>query len=85
MSIAIKTDLPEFVEFARAQVGNGGSRLTPEEVLDLWRAEHPLALEMAESVAAIRRAIGQADRGEGTSWEDFDRSFRERHQIPTDK
>jgi hypothetical protein len=85
MAISFETDLPEFVEFAQAQLENRGSQLTPEEVLDLWRAEHPSSDEMAESVAAIQRALNQADRGEGVSWEDFDRAFRARHQLPADR
>jgi hypothetical protein len=85
MSTLFETDLPEFVAFAQAQLGNGGSQLTPEEVLDLWRAEHPPADELADSVAAVQRALDQADRGEGQSWEDFDRAFRARHQLPADR
>lgn len=84
MAISFDTDLPEFIEFAQAQLGNGGSQLTPEEVLDLWRAEHPSSNELAESVAAIQRALDQADRGEGVSWEEFDRAFRARHRLPAD-
>lgn len=84
MATSCETDLPEFVEFAQTQLANGGSKLTPEEVLDLWRAAHPSANELAQSVAAIERALEQADRGEGVPWEEFDRSFRDRHQIPRD-
>jgi hypothetical protein len=84
MATSCETDLLEFVEFAQAQLANGGANLTPEEVLDLWRADHPSAHELADSVAAIQRALDQASRGEGASWEEFDSLFRERHQVPGD-
>jgi hypothetical protein len=85
MGTTAETDLREFVEFACEQVNNGGSELTPEEVLDLWRAEHPMPAELVESVAAIERALAQAERGEGLSLEEFDRQFRARHGIDSSK
>ena len=81
MATVPETDLREFVEFATEQLGNGGSELTPEEVLDLWRAEHPTPAEFEESVAAIERALAEADRGEGLPLDEFDRQFRARHGI----
>lgn len=80
-----ETDLSDFVTFAARQLNDGGSQLTPEEVLDLWRAEHPAPAEFADSVAALQRALEQADRGEGRSLDEFDRDFRARQQIASDE
>jgi hypothetical protein len=81
MGTSPEPDLRELVEFASEQLNNGGSELTPEEVLDLWRAEHPTAAELAESVATIEQALAQADRGEGLPLDEFDRQFRSRHGL----
>ena len=85
MAISFETDLPEFLEFAQTQLENRGCRLTPEEVLDLWRTVHPTSDELSDSATSVQRALDQADRGEGDSWEDFDRAFRARHQLPADE
>lgn len=85
MAAAPPTELREFIEFAEQHLGEGSSDLTPEEVLDLWRAQHPPADELNHSVAAINRALAQADRGEGIPLDEFDRRFRARHQIAADE
>lgn len=85
MAISHDSDLSEFVGFAQEQLDKDGAKLTPEEVLDLWRVEHPSADELSESVAAIQRAIEQADRGEGSTLDEFERTFRTRHRIPGDE
>ena len=85
MSTAPETELREFIDFASEHLNETGSELTPEDVLDLWRGRHPLPDELSESVAAIERALAQADRGEGLSLDEFDRRFRARHQIAADE
>jgi hypothetical protein len=85
MPSAPTDELREFVSFAAGHLANGGSQLTPEEVLDLWRSEHPAEETLADSVEAIQRALEQADRGEGVSLEEFDRRFRARHDLPDDE
>lgn len=81
MATGLETDLREFLDFAAEQLSRGGSELTPEEVLDLWRVEHPSPAELSESIAAVKRALAQADRGEGVPLDEFDRQFRARHGI----
>lgn len=81
---AASSDLREFVRFANEQLANPSELRTPEEVLDLWRVDHPDASDLADSVAAIRRALVQADRGEGIPLAEFDRTFRSRHSINDD-
>jgi len=53
-----------------------GAELTPEECLRVWRVEHPSQEDLNQSVAAVRRALAQAERGEGKVLDDFDRDFR---------
>ena len=59
--------------------------MTPEEVLNLWRAQHPAPEDFADAVEALERALAQADRGEGRALEEFDKAFRTRHQIAADE
>lgn len=77
------TDLEMFHRFVAEQLSLG-VELTPEDCLDIWRANHPSLEELAESVAAVVRALEQARRGEGTPLEEFDRRFRAEHGIPAD-
>ncbi len=50
----------------------------------MWRAQHPSPEEIDESVASVKRALDQANRGEGKSLEEFDRDFRKKHDLPQD-
>jgi hypothetical protein len=57
--------------------------LSPEEALDLWRAEHPSPEEFAETVPAIRETLTDMEAGDtGTPLDEFDRQFRQKHGIP---
>lgn len=83
MALDTKSELAEFHAFLGERLKNGGSRLSPEEALEEWRTVRPSPEELQESVAAVRRALEQAERGEGVSLEDFDRQFRQRHNLPS--
>lgn len=74
------SDLNEFHRFVGEQLDQG-SELTPEDCLDLWRANHPSPEELKESVAAVKRALAQVDRGEGITLAEFDRRFRAKHVV----
>jgi hypothetical protein len=76
----IPNELTIFHRFVSEQLAEG-TFLTPEECLRAWRAEHPVENDLAESVAAVNRALAQADRGEGKPVDEFDRDFRARHGI----
>jgi hypothetical protein len=78
------TELESFQRFISEQLGNGGAHLSPEECLRLWRVEHPSPEELNDSVAAVKRGLEQAERGEGKSVDQFDGEFRERHGIGQD-
>ncbi len=76
----VSGELATFHRFIGEQLAEG-AELTPEECLRVWRVEHPSSRELDESVAAVRRALAQAEQGEGKRLEDFDRDFRARHGI----
>jgi hypothetical protein len=77
------SDLEQFHRFVGEQIAQGSSDLTPEDCLDVWRANHPSPDELTESTAAILRALNQAARGEGVAFHEFDRAFRAEHGIPS--
>jgi hypothetical protein len=76
------SDLVKFHLFVADQIARGPDELSPEDCLDAWRAAHPLPAELAESVAAVQRALDQARRGEGIPLAEFDRQFRDEHRLP---
>ncbi len=80
MAEGIPSELATFHRFVADQLAEG-PELTPEECLRVWRAEHPTTEELTGSVVAVKRALEQAQRGEGKSLDDFDRDFRARHGI----
>ena len=84
MASEIQDDLQAFHRFVGEQLANGGASFSPEECLELWRAEHPTPADLADSVASVQRALEEADRGEGIPLEDFDREFRRKHDISQD-
>lgn len=78
------SELDSFHHFIGEKLGNGGAALTPEECLELWRAEHPTDAELDASVAAVGRALEQAQRGEGKSLDTFAETLRRKHNLPRD-
>lgn len=74
----IPGELATFQHFIAEQLA-GGAELTPEECLRVWRVEHPTHEDLIESVAAVKRGLAQAERGEGKRLDDFDRDFRASH------
>jgi hypothetical protein len=82
MNVQHLDDLRDFHQFVGDKVNNGGASLSPEEVLDEWRMLHPDPESIAEDVAAIQEAIDDMENGEkGIPFEEFDRSFRARHNL----
>ena len=56
---------------------------TPEEALDEWRRQHPEGEASTEEVAAIQEALTDRVNGDqGMLFEEFDRDFRKRHNLP---
>lgn len=74
---------PELADF-HAYLGqrlNSGDNVSPEEALGEWRMLQPAPEDLHETLAAVGRALEQAERGEGVSLEEFDRQFRQRHNL----
>lgn len=83
MSIDPATELARFQEFITNHLTQGAA-LSPEEALDLWRADNPSPAEYSETVQAIRQAISDMDAGDhGAPLDEFDREFRKRHGLPS--
>jgi hypothetical protein len=82
----VMSDLAQFYDFIGSRLNQGAGDLTPEEALELWRAEHPGPGDFEDSVAAIQEALDDIGAGDkGRPFEEFDRDFRARHQIPEGK
>jgi hypothetical protein len=76
------TDLASFHRFISVRLEIGDPALTPEEALDLWRAENPPREEFEETTAALQEAIREMDSGDtGSPLDDFDREFRASRRI----
>jgi hypothetical protein len=76
-------ELREFHTFVGEKVNNGGASLTPEEVLEEWRLLHPTPEAVDEDIAAIQEAIDDIESGDvGVAFEEFDREFRARRNLP---
>jgi hypothetical protein len=78
-------ELAVFHRFIGDRLKEGQINLSPEEVLDLWRDEHPDSEDFADTVEALREAIEDLEAGAQTRpFEEFDRVFRAQHNIPVD-
>lgn len=83
MAANVSAELERFHVFIAEKIANGGSRLSPEDVLDEWRLLNPTAEELAEGVAALQHAIADMEAGDkGISFEEFDRQFRASQNLP---
>lgn len=83
MSTSVENDLEGFHRFIGERL-NQSPPLSPEEALDLWRAEHELDDDFADNVAAIEEALDEIRAGvPGIPFDQFDREFRARHGIGT--
>lgn len=76
-------DLGDFYRFVAEKVHHGAKSLSPEEVLDERRLLHPDPGTVAEDLAAIQEAIDDLENGDtGIAFEEFDRDFRARRNLP---
>ena len=77
-------ELREFHRFLTNKLGAEGINLSPEEALDEWRRLHPQAQAFNEDLAAVREALDDVANGDrGIPFDEFDRDFRKRHNLPT--
>lgn len=83
MSTPSANELGDFERFVSEKVNQGACGLSPEEVLDEWRALHPAPDAAGEDTAAIQEALDDIDNGDtGIAFEEFDRAFRARRDLP---
>ena len=83
MNTPSRNELYDFHQFVGNLVKNNSAVRSPEDALQEWRALHPDAEAAAVENAAIQEAIDDLEAGdEGIPFEEFDRAFRERHQLP---
>jgi hypothetical protein len=83
MTTGTQGELSCFHDFLSQKLTSGATQLSPEEVLDLWRAEHPAADEYPNDIAALKEALADMEAGDhGLPLEQFDAKFRQRHSIP---
>ncbi len=75
MAVEMKNDLESFHEFVGVQLANGGARLTPEQVLAMWR-------ERLETIAAVDEGLDAVAAGRTKSLDQFARDFQRRHKLP---
>jgi hypothetical protein len=83
MSTRLIDELRDFHRFLSDKLNNGGIAWSPEEAVDEWRRLHPDAHTADEEAAAIQEALSDlADGDRGIPFDDFDRDFRKRHNLP---
>ena len=78
MSTQLPTDAKAFLHFLTEQVENGDADKSPEELLQIWRAEHAGAIE------DVRQGINNMEAGLGRPFEEVDAEIREKYNIPKD-
>ena len=82
MNAQITNELVDFHRFVGEKAMNGSAHLSPEEVLDEWRMQHPPPLD-EDDIAAIQEALDDIENGEvGMPIEEFEREFRATHNLP---
>ncbi len=77
-------ELESFHRFLGDQLAQGESMLTPEECLELWRAQNPSDDDLDAEAQAIREAIEDMRAGDvGRPLPEFLTDFRARKRIPS--
>lgn len=81
MSFNTEDELASFYRFVGIKLNQKDADLSPEEVLDQWRAEHPLD-DDNDDVIAVEETLADMEAGDlGRPWDEFDREFRQRHGL----
>jgi hypothetical protein len=84
MSSSVESELVSFHRFLTVKLSENQLDLSPEDVLDLWREDHPLPEEFDDATEAVMEALADLEAGDlGIPFEEFEREFRARHQIPS--
>ncbi len=78
------SELESFHRFLGDQLAHGGTMMTPEECLELWRERNPSDDRFDDDTQAIREALDDMDAGDrGQPLQEFLADFRARKQIPS--
>lgn len=81
MSSNLGSELANFQQFITDHL-RADDTLTPEEALDLWRAQYPCPSEFTETVVALNEALAELKAGHaGTSFHEFEETFRKKHGL----
>jgi len=79
--MTMPNELTSFHTFIGERIARGEDSLSPEDVLDLWRDQHPDPA-MEDATEAIREALDDFAAGDrGRPIAEFDREFRQRHGL----
>jgi hypothetical protein len=83
MSSNIENELASFYQFVGVKLNQKDADLSPEDVLDQWRAEHPIDDDDdVDDVTAVKQALADMAAGdEGRPFEEFVREFQHRHGL----
>lgn len=82
MSTEIFGELESFRRFLEEQIESGNANLSPEESLQLWRAQRR---ERDGSVSAVKEALAEMEAGvAGKPLQQFTNEFRLRNKITRD-
>ena len=83
MDIDARVELEAFRRFLEQQLSDGGYSLSPEECLDLWRAQHPLDGQTWEDINAVKEALDDMEAGDlGEPFHQFSEEFRKKNRLP---
>jgi hypothetical protein len=80
MATSFSNELAEFHRFVAEKLAKGEADLSPEAAVDQWRDLHPDTAALAEDLAAVKEALADMDRG--MPFDEFDREFRAKHNLP---
>ncbi len=84
MATDLGNELADFHAFIGRQLSTGAG-VSPEEVLELYRAAHPDPQDFEDTVAAVEEAFAEYQAGNlGLPLAEFDRNFRARNGLPDD-
>ena len=84
MATDLTNQLEAFLRFLGEHLANGGSSLTPEECLALWRAQHSTPEQLSANMQAVREALADMDASDaGQPLEQFLAEFRRRNHLST--
>lgn len=82
MSTDFRADLESFHQYIGKRLA-AGEIVSPGEALELWLNENPQPEGYEQRVAALQRELDEIDAGvPGIPLDDYERRFRERHNLP---